>query len=138
MTDTGVFDMHRVVLSVVAALAMTTFFAVPAGAHQTVSSNGARVTMHVNPDDQPEAGQASLIKVLKVAVPRGARFGYSSCGCRLKISDSAGRVLRDGRMTTRATFRFPSSGAYKLTYSGSYTRSGKRKRFAAAFAIRAV
>ena len=138
MTDTGVFEMQRVVLALAAALAMTAYFAMPADAHQTVSSNGARVTLHVNPDDQPEAGQASLIKVLKVAVPSGARFSYSRCGCRLKITNSAGRVLRDARMSTRTTFTFPSTGAYRLTYSGSYTRSGKRKRFAASFAIRAV
>jgi hypothetical protein len=137
MTDTG-DPMHRFALALVATLAMSATFTNIASAHQTVSSNGARVTMHVNPDDQPEAGQASLIKVLKVAVPRGSRFSYSSCGCRLKISNSAGKVLRDARMTTRSTFTFPSTGAYRLTYSGSYTRSGKRKRFAASFAIRAV
>jgi hypothetical protein len=130
--------MNRVVLAAVAALAVAASFTNTASAHQTVSSNGARVTMHVNPDDQPEAGQASLIKVLKVAVPKGARFSFSSCGCKLKITNSAGAVLRSSSMRTSTTFTFPRAGAYRLTYSGSYTRSGKRKRFAASFAIRAV
>jgi hypothetical protein len=129
--------MSRHVLAMLAALAATAFFTIPALAHQTVSSNGARVTLHVDPDDEPEAGRSTSIRVLKVAVPRGARFSYSSCRCRLKISNSAGTVLRDAPMTTRTTFRFPSAGAYRLTYSGRYSRSGNRKRFSASFAIRA-
>jgi hypothetical protein len=120
-----------------AALAATVLLAIPAYAHQTVSSNGARVTMHVEPNDEPEAGQATAIRVLKVAVPRGARFTYRSCSCRLKITNSSGRVLTDRRMNTKATFTFPSTGAYRLTYSGRYTKSGSRKKFAASFAIRA-
>lgn len=126
--------MNRVLL---AALVAALLLVVPAYAHQTVSSNGARVTMHVEPGDEPESGQAASIRVLKVAVPRGARFTYRSCRCRLKISNSAGRVLTDRRMNTKATFTFPSAGAYRLTYSGRYTRSGRTKKFAASFAIRA-
>jgi hypothetical protein len=129
--------MNRVVLAMLAALAAAAFFTIPALAHQTVTSNGARVTMHVNPDDAPEAGVSTSIRILKVAVPRGGRFSFSSCGCRLKITNSAGTILRNSAMKSRTTFRFPSAGAYRLTYSGKYTRSGKRKRFSASFAIRA-
>src|ERR687893_616541 len=50
-----------------------------APAHQTVTSNGARVTLHVNPDDAPEAGVTTSIRVIKVAVPRGASFSFRSC-----------------------------------------------------------
>lgn len=126
--------MRRVLL---AATAATALLAVPALAHQTASSNGARVTLHVNPDDAPEAGVATAIRVIKVAVPRRASFTYRKCRCRLKITNSAGRVLADRRMNTRATFTFPSAGAYRLTYSGRYRRSGRTKKFAASFAIRA-
>jgi hypothetical protein len=129
--------MNRVVLALVAAVAGAAYFTIPALAHQTVTSNGARVTMHVDPDDEPQVGRSSSIRVLKVAVPRGSRFSFSSCGCRLKITNSAGAVLRNSAMQSRTTFKFPKAGAYRLTYSGSYTRSGKRKRFAASFAVRA-
>ena len=126
--------MRRVLLACTAVAVTAT---TPALAHQTVSSNGARVTLHVNPDDAPEAGVATSIRVIKVAVPRGARFTYRSCRCRLKITNSAGRVLTDRRMNTRATFTFPSTGGYRLTYSGRYRKSGRTKKFAASFAIRA-
>jgi hypothetical protein len=129
--------MNRVALALVASLAATAFLTIPALAHQTALSNGARVTLHVDPDDQPEAGRSSSIRVLKVAVPSRASFSFRSCGCRLKITNSAGTVLRDSRMKSRTSFTFPKSGAYRLTYSGSYRRSGNRKRFSASFAIRA-
>ncbi len=129
--------MNRFVLATLAAVAAAAFFTIPALAHQTVSSNGARVTLHVNPDDAPEAGVTTTIKVTKVRVPRGARFSFRSCGCRLRITNSAGTVLRNASMGASTSFRFPSAGAYRLTYSGKYTRSGKRKRFSASFAIRA-
>ena len=129
--------MNRLVLALVAALAAAAFFTIPALAHQTTISNGARVTLHVDPNDEPEAGRSTSIKVLKVAVPRRASFSFRSCGCRLKITDSAGTVLRNARMRTSTRFTFPKAGAYRLTYSGSYRRSGTRKRFNASFAIRA-
>lgn len=129
--------MNRVVLAVLAAMAAAALFAIPALAHQTVKSNGARVTLHVNPDDAPEAGVTTTIKVTKVAVPRGAGFSFRSCGCRLKITNSSGAVLRDAPMRASTSFRFPSVGAYRLTYSGRYAKSGKRTRFAASFSIRA-
>ena len=129
--------MNRMVLALPAALAAAALMTIPAPAHQTVSSNGARVTLHVDPDDAPEAGVTTTIKVTRVVVPRGARFSFSRCRCRLKITDAAGTVLRDSGMGRSTSFRFPSTGAYRLTYSGRFTRSGKRKRFAASFAIRA-
>ena len=123
--------------TLIAALALCAVAAAPAFAHQTVSSNGARVTLHVNPDDAPEAGVASSIRVLSVKVPSTARFAYSTCRCAIRITDSAGRVVLSRSMKTRTTFTFPRAGAYQITYSGRYTRSGKTKRFAAKFAIRA-
>jgi hypothetical protein len=129
--------MNRVVLAFAVALAAAAYLAVPALAHQSVTSNGATVTMHVEPNDEPEAGSPASIRVLKVAVSSRARFRFSTCGCRIKISDSSGHVLRDKAMQSRTKYTFPKAGAYKLTYSGSYTRSGKRKRFSASFAIRA-
>jgi hypothetical protein len=129
--------MNRVVLAFAVALTMAAYLAIPAFAHQTVTSNGARVTLHVDPNDEPEAGTAASIRVLKVAVSSSSRFTFRSCSCRIKISDSSGHVLRDKAMQSRTKYTFPRAGAYKLTYSGYYTRSGKRKRFAASFAIRA-
>ncbi len=129
--------MNRVVLALVAGLSATALFTIPALAHQTTTSNGARVTLHVDPNDEPEAGASTSIRVLKVAVPRRASFSFRSCGCRLKITNSSGTVLRNSRMGSSTTFRFPKAGAYRLVYSGSYRRSGDRKRFSASFAIRA-
>jgi hypothetical protein len=115
----------------VAALAGT------AMAHQTAYSNGARVTMHVSPEDSPDSGSPATVTVTKVGVPKGAKFSFRSCGCRLKVTDSGGAVVIDRAMRRQTKVTFPRAGAYRLVYSGSYRKSGKRKKFAAAFSIRA-
>jgi hypothetical protein len=120
-----------VVLVALAALAGT------ASAHQTTTSGGARVTMHVAPNDEPRAGSPATVTVTKVAVPRRAKFSFGGCGCRLRVSDSSGSVIADRAMGKQTRVTFPRSGAYKLVYEGSYRRGGKAKRFAASFAVRA-
>lgn len=127
--------MNRMNLLIAALMALSV--APVAQAHQTVSSNGARVTMHVNPDDEPQAGVPTSIRVLSVKVPSGGRFSFSSCRCRVLIKNSSATTLLSRAMTTRTTFEFPSAGAYQITYSGQYRRSGRTKKFAARFAIRA-
>lgn len=112
--------------------------AVPALAHQTAYSRGVAVTLHVNPDDEPVVGTPASVIVERVKVPKKGRFAFSSCGCRLRITDSGGRVLLDRRAGRRTTFTFPAPVAYQLQYSGRY-RVGKTTRtFRASFAIRAA
>ena len=108
-----------------------------AAAHQTTTSNGARVTMHVAPNDEPASGRPATVAVTRVAVPRRARFSFASCGCRLRVTDSSGNVVTSRRMRKRTRVTFPRAGAYRLVYSGAYRDAGKPKRFAASFAIRA-
>jgi hypothetical protein len=126
--------MKRLTVLVVVAVAA---LAGTAAAHQTASSNGARVTMHVAPEDSPNAGSPATVTVTKVAVPKRAKFSFSTCGCRLKVTDSSGGVVVDKAMRKQTKVTFPAAGAYRLVYSGAYRKSGKRKKFAAAFSIRA-
>jgi hypothetical protein len=126
---------HHRLTTVAAGLLATLAVAVPAAAHQTVSSNGATVTVHVSPDDAPVAGHASSINVLRIRVPKGATFALSRA--TVTVRDSSGRTVLSRRAAKRIAFTFPRPVAYEITVSGSYRRAGKTKRFAAAFAIRA-
>jgi hypothetical protein len=118
-------------IALLAALAL----AAPAAAHQTVSDNGATVTVHVSPDDAPVAGQAAKINVVRVKVPAHATFRLSSA--RVRVSDSAGKVLLDRRAAKHIAFTFPKAAAYQIVVSGSYRRGGRTRRFTTTFAIRA-
>ena len=122
------------VVATVTALAALTG---TAAAHQTTTSNGARVTMHVSPNDAPRAGSPSTVSVTRVRVPRRARFSFGGCGCRLRVTSSSGAVVANRAMSRRTRVTFPRPGAYRLVYSGSYRQGGRSKRFAASFAIRA-
>jgi hypothetical protein len=125
------------------ALAVVLALAAPAAAaeaHQTTTSEGVTVTMHVTPDDEPVSGRHSQISVTRVKVRKG-RFAWSSCGCRLKISDSSGATVLDRAMTSRSVhFTFPRSGAYRITFSGRVKgrNGGKSRSFSTPFAIRAA
>jgi hypothetical protein len=112
--------------------------AVPAAlAHQTITSNGVAVTMHIAPDDSPVAGRPAQI-VLVGARRHGWRFDRARCGCHLKITSSSGAVVfnRDVRRRVVA-FTFPRAGAYQLAFSGHLRHGGHRRSFNAKFAYRA-
>jgi hypothetical protein len=107
-----------------------------AAAHQTAYSKGVSVTLHVNPNDEPNAGRSTQVLVTRVAPNRG-RFRWKTCVCYLKITDSSGRVIVNRRAGRRSTVTFPRATAYEIVFSGRYRRSGATKRFRAKFAIRA-
>lgn len=121
--------------AVAAGLLAALWLAVPAGAHQTVSSNDATVTVHVAPDDAPVAGVASTINVVSVKVPKGSTFRLSRA--RVTVTDSSGATLLRRAAAKHLRFTFPRAAAYEITVSGSYRRHGKTRRFSAPFAIRA-
>ena len=113
------------------------FGATTAPGHQTKSNKGVSVTMHVTPDDEPVSGQSSRIIVSKVR-PSSGTFSLKSCACYLRISDSAGDVVLNRKITKRTTrFTFPRATAYELVFTGRTKRGGKHKRFRVNFAIRA-
>ena len=78
--------------------------------HQTESSKGVSVTVHVTPDDEPVAGRVATISA-RVKPSRG-RFTWRSCKCYLRITDSSGRVVLNRRAKRSQRFTFPRSTAY--------------------------
>jgi hypothetical protein len=104
--------------------------------HQTESSKGVSVTMHVTPEDEPIAGQSSRILVTKVRPNRG-RFSWRSCKCYLRISDTTGKVVLNRKAKRSQSFTFPRASAYEIVFSGRVKRGGSFKRFRVDFAVRA-
>jgi len=113
-----------------------TLSATAATGHQTESSKGVSVTMHVTPEDEPIAGRSSKILVTKVKPNRG-RFSWKSCKCYLRISDSAGKVVLNRKARRSQSFTFPRASAYEIVFSGRVKRGGSFKRFRVDFAVRA-
>jgi len=121
-------------VAAMATLALTA----PALGHETVTNRGVAVTLHVLPDDEPKAGQPATIVAVKVRPPKGGRFTFKRCACRIKVTDASGKVLLSKRTGKRTTFTFPRAAAYEITYSGGYrAKTGKTRKFSAAFATRA-
>ena len=109
--------------------------AAAAPGHQTESSKGVSVTVHVTPEDEPVAGRVSTITA-RVKPSRG-RFTWRSCKCYLRITDSSGRVVLNRRAKRTQRFTFPRATAYEIVFSGRVKRGGSFKRFRVDFAVRA-
>ena len=126
--------MRRTAIAVAAITAAT---AVPAFAHQTAFNRGVAVTLHVNPDDEPVAGQPATIIVEKVKPPNGGTFTFTSGRPRLRVTDSGGSVLLNRAVGKRTSFTFPDAAAYRIQFSGRYRKAGRYRTFSTSFAIRA-
>lgn len=109
-----------------------------APAHQTTTNAGVSVTLHVNPNDEPVAGAQTPIHIVRIRTPKGGKFSYRTCGCRLLVQDSSGATIFNGPMGKRATVVFPREAAYRLTYSGAYRKGSRTRRFRTTFSVRAV
>jgi hypothetical protein len=118
------------------ATILFTLGAATAPGHQTETSKGVSVTMHVTPEDEPVAGRSAKILVTKVRPNRG-RFSWRSCKCYLRISDSTGKVVLNRRAKRTQSFTFPRATAYEIVFSGRVKRNGRFVRFRVDFAVRA-
>jgi hypothetical protein len=125
-------------LACVSAGALGAVMTGPAVAHQTAYDRGTAVTLHVAPDDEPVAGQPATIVVTRVRPPRRGVFRFTKCICRVRVQDAAGHVLLDRRTAKRTAFTFPAAAAYRITYSGTYRRSGRTRSFRVSFSLRAI
>lgn len=124
------------VATAVGAVALTVAVA-PAWSHQIASNNGVAVQVHVDPNDEPIAGQATTIWVVRVKA-RNAVFAWKTCRCRLNVFDSSGTVLLNSIATTpRTPVTFPEGKAYGITFSGRVKRTGIWRAFKVSYAIRA-
>jgi hypothetical protein len=112
----------------------------PAWAHQIASNNGVSVQVHVNPNDEPIAGAATTIWVVRVKNVKGkGLFSWATCRCQLKVFDSSGTVIQSGAAkAARTAVTFPEAKAYGITFSGRIKRNGVWRTFKVSYAIRAT
>ena len=120
----------------------------PAWSHQIASNNGVAVQAHVDPNDEPIAGLATTIWVVRVK-GKGTVFSWTTCRCHMKVFDSSGTVLLDSAATAPKTpVTFPEAAAYGFTFSGRVMTTVKNAKtqkivkkwrpFKVTFAIRAA
>jgi hypothetical protein len=125
-----------IVTTVAGAVALALAVA-PAWSHQIASNNGVSVQVHVNPNDEPIAGEPTTVWVVRVKA-KDAVFSWKTCRCRLTVFDSSGTVLLASAATVPKTpVTFPEPKAYGITFAGRVKRKGVWRTFKVTYAIRA-
>ena len=132
--------LRRTFIAALIAAASLMLLVAPASAHQIASNNGVSVQVHVNPNDEPIAGTATTIWVVRVKNVKGkGTFSWATCRCQLKVFDSSGTVIQNGPAKAAQTaVTFPEPKAYGITFSGRIKRNGIWKTFKVSYAIRAA
>ena len=128
--------LNRRSTSVLAVALLALLGAVPAWSHDIITNNGVTVTVHVDPNDEPVATQPATIVIESVKTRMGV-FTWKTCKCTLAVSDSSGKVLRQGPATQRTPIVFPEPSAYQLTFAGRVKRNGVWRTFKIVDALRA-
>lgn len=108
-----------------------------ASAHEPQSNNGVTVTLHVDPDDAPVAGQPATVLFEEVRVGKGTTFTWRTCACTLTVAGGAGTTLSKGPASRVNRFTFPEPVAYQLALAGRVKRGTAWKAFKVAWALRA-
>lgn len=132
--------LRRTFILVLIGAASLVLVVASASAHQIASNNGVSVQVHVNPNDEPIAGAATTIWVVRVKNVKGkGTFSWATCRCQLKVFDSGGTVVQSGPAKAAQTaVTFPEAKAYGITFSGRIKRNGVWKAFKVSYAIRAT
>jgi hypothetical protein len=126
----------RVLVVLISAVAALTFLVPSAAAHQTLVNNRVSVTLHVAPNDEPVAGEQTIVWIVRIATRKG-KFSWTKCACTLKIFEPDGNVLLDGKALRKTMFTFPEVGAYGITVAGRVRRNNAWAKFKVTFGIRA-
>jgi hypothetical protein len=113
--------MKKLILALIAALILipTAY----AHAHVLEFNNGIGAVLHIDPQDDPVAGEQTTFYF--EFRDQAGQFRAQDCLCKLVITDSANTPLLDTSMnataddTASTSFTFASRGVYQLAVSGS-------------------
>jgi hypothetical protein len=111
----------------------------PAAAHMMKIDGDAGVVIHVDPDDNPVAGEPA--RVFLEIKHKSPQFKAAACDCRLRISRAGTTVIeqavRPGDFRAGvASLVFPAGGIYRVAVSGKPAAGAAFKAFQVAFDIR--
>lgn len=120
----------------------------PVQAHKIQVDQGVGAMMHIEPKDQPRAGQPSLVW-FALTRPGGTLIPLDSCDCQLRVypqpSQEGDRPLDRPELQPiaaeiytnipSATITFPQVGAYTLVLTGEPLTPGNFQPFTLSFDV---
>lgn len=110
-----------------------------AQAHVLKFDNGIGAVLHMDPQDDPVAGE--LTRFYFEFSDKTGTFDAQTCDCSVEVSRNNVTleklaVRTDSREALAAQFTFPLRGAYQITVSGSPKNSGAFPSFTLSYVVR--
>jgi hypothetical protein len=114
-----------------------------ASAHVTQTDGSINVTMHIEPDDDPIAGQPA--KFFFEFQDKKSKFKTADCNCNVVISQNDKQLVSlplfkntnsSDFVTPQFVYTFPGKAVYDIKLSGSSKTAGEFQGFALDFAVR--
>lgn len=107
-------------------------------AHDTQVQANIHVTLHINPDDKPLAGQTAQIEF--IFSDELNKFKPADCDCQLTIQRDnqpvfSGQLISAGDGFSRLDYTFSQSGGYQLLLKAAPRVSGEFPAFNSQFAV---
>lgn len=126
-------------LFVAISISLFMFSAGTAEAHFLAVDGSIGVTLHIDPNDAPIAGQASAF-YLDIADLAG-RFALDQCDCRVTVFEGGRQLFSQtvgGRSSSQAdfTFTFPQPDVYRVELKGMPDSAGRFQKFNIGWDIR--
>ncbi len=114
----------RILLVVVALLAITVVGAKTVYAHELQSEGSVHVIMHINPDDNPIAGKQSTL--VFYVFDDQENFSGTHCACNVGVTMDGTKLLskpinigdKGFNHVGELPFSFPMLGDYQINFSG--------------------
>ena len=128
--------MKRVLIGLLAVISLC--IASPVSAHFLKTDGQIGAVLHINPDDDPIAGQATT--ALLAVTDTSNRFVYGQCACSFQIIQN-GKPITTEKITANGPqlslpLEFTNAGVYQLVFTGKPLKSNDFQSFSLSWDIR--
>ena len=119
-------------------------FTPPTQAHELKGNGSIRALLHINPDDDPVAGQPS--EILFLITDKAKRFNTTDCACEASVIENGQIVFSSALHKANSSYRgifapaipytFPRKGIYTVILTGKPKNPDTFESFSISYDVR--
>lgn len=124
----------KIILLLAGCAALGLLPTAPASSHTLERNDSIGAVLHINPDDDPVAGEnTSIFFDVK---DQSGKFAASKCVCSFSVNEN-GRQIEDKQINgTTAEYSFPRRAVYIISINGQPRQTGDFQPFTLSYTVR--